>query len=441
MNADSIEDLKEELRNIKQDKKLDNLKSLIQDQSSIANLIRSESSDIKDILKFSVEKSNDNRKETKTTKEMINALARLNSISSLLLKENDKTKSTVRQLPDEIRGIVQDEIVSVKSLLEDQNVAVASALRSAISRQNDREAKKIERTSDTDIVVLKALSKLNNIAGILLKEQEKTEQQTSSALKALPALAKFIQAETTDIKELIEENEDDADRDEDLEELKDAVSQSLANDKLITRAIIKLNDITQLLLRDVNFTTSAITNKLPLALTSLITHETGKIRKMIDLQNDAIVDILKESDNLARAEKVIQEAQNIKKNLNGESIFGSEEKPVKESDRLLELIGPFLAGNQDEEITAKSTRADKLVEILGPLLKKNDKVEENLEEEVDEIDNETEEVLRAQLAGQKSIVQALLKLTNITRTLLNEKEGKSSNLGLLNLFLKGLLGL
>ena len=423
---ESIEDLREELRELKEEKKFDNLKSFIQDQSSIANLIKSETSDIKDFLAVTTKNRAKDAKDTKTTKEMINALARLNSISSLLLKENDKTKSTVRELPDEIRGIVQDEVVSVKKLLEDQNIAVASALRSAIVRQADREDRRVESSSETDVVILKALAKLNNIAGILLKEQEKTEEKTTSALKALPALAKFIQAETTDIKDLIVENEDDFNRNDDLEELKDAVSQSLANDKLITRAIIKLNDITQLLLRDVNFTTSAITNKLPEALTALITHETGKIRKMIDLQNDAIVDILKESDNLARAEKVIQEAQKIKKNLGGENILDLfEEKPVRKSDKLLELIGPFLSDDESEEVVSKSSRADKLVEILGPLLKNNQNIEEDLEEEVKEIDNETETVLKAQLAGQKSIVQALLKLTNITRTLLDEKENES----------------
>jgi len=423
---DNIENLRKELRTLKEDKKIDNLKSFIQDQSSIANLIKSETSDIKDILQVTSRKRDREVKETKSTKEMINALARLNSISSLLLQENDRTKSTVRQLPDEIRGIVQDEIVSVKELLEDQNIAVASALRSAIIRQEDREERKIEGNTETDVVVLKALAKLNNIAGILLREQEKTEKQTSSALKALPALAKFIQAETSDIKDLIVDNEEDIARNEDLEELKDAVSQSLANDKLITRAIIKLNDITQLLLRDVNFTTSAVTNKLPEALTALITHETGKIRKMIDLQNDAIVDILKESDNLARAEKVIQEAQKIKKNLLGADVLRiEEEKPIRESDKLLELIGPFLDDDQDKETISKSSRADKLVEILGPLLKKDRNVEESLEEEVKEIDNETEDVLKAQLAGQKSIVKALLKLTNITRTLLDERDGSN----------------
>ena len=45
---------------------------------------------------------------------------------------------------------------------------------------------------------------------MLLKEQEKTEQQTNSALKALPALAKFIQAETSDIKELLQEQTGDS---------------------------------------------------------------------------------------------------------------------------------------------------------------------------------------------------------------------------------------
>merc|ERR1711976_127773 len=122
---ESIEDLREELRELKEEKKFDNLKSFIQDQSSIANLIKSETSDIKDFLAATTKSRGKDAKDTKTTKEMINALARLNSISSLLLKENDKTKSTVRELPDEIRGIVQDEVVSVKKLLEDQNIAVA----------------------------------------------------------------------------------------------------------------------------------------------------------------------------------------------------------------------------------------------------------------------------------------------------------------------------
>ena len=54
------------------------------------------------------------------------------------------------------------------------------------------------------------LNHLSRISGVLLKEQEKTERQTNSALKALPALAKFIQAETSDIKELLQEKTGDS---------------------------------------------------------------------------------------------------------------------------------------------------------------------------------------------------------------------------------------
>merc|ERR1712106_768229 len=359
---------------------------------------------------------------SKPTREMIKALARLNSISSLLLKDNDKTKDTVRQLPDEIRNIVQSEIVELKDLLEDQNIAVASALRSAIKSENRNERK--IGNSQTEVIILKALAKLNKISGVLLKEQEKTEQQTSSALKALPALAKFIQSETSDIKDLIEDQADNTNN-EDLDELKDAIGQSLANDKLITRAIIKLNDITQLLLKDVNFTTTAITNKLPEALTALITSETGKIRKMIDLQNDAIVDILKESDNLARAERVIQEAQKIKQTLAGGDPDTSEERRyISESDRILEVLAPLISKSGKSSLTGDGSRADKLIDILTPILNK-----ETETKEVEEKQNETEAVLKAQLTGQKSIVQALLKLTNITRTLLEDKDKEKSRRG------------
>jgi len=407
----------ERIRDLKEERRFDDLKSFIQDQSSISNLIKSETSGLRDLLE-----SRDIPRETsntKPTRDMIKALARLNSISSLLLKDNVKTKNTVRQLPDEIRNIVQSEIVELKDLLEDQNIAVASALKSAIRSENRSERK--VGNSQTEVVILKALAKLNKISGVLLKEQEKTEQQTSSALKALPALAKFIQAETSDIKDLIEEQADST-KNEDFDELKDAISQSLANDKLITRAIIKLNDITQLLLKDVNFTTSAITNKLPEALTALITSETGKIRKMIDLQNDAIVDILKESDNLARAERVIQEAQKIKQTLAGRDPDTSEERRfISESDRILEVIAPLISKNGKSSFNGDGSRADKLIDILTPILNKQTQTKE-----AEEKQNETEAVLKAQLTGQKSIVQALLKLTNITRTLLEDKDKEKS---------------
>jgi len=409
------DDDKERIRELQEDKRFADLKAFIQDQSSISNLIKSETSGLRDL----VEARTSERSGSKTNRDMIKALARLNSISSLLIKDNDKTKNTVRQLPDEIRNIVQSEIFELKDLLEDQNIAVASALRSAIKSQDRQERK--SGTSDTEVVILKALAKLNKISGVLLKEQEKTEQQTSSALKALPALAKFIQAETSDIKDLIDEQADST-TSGDLDELKDAIGQSLANDKLITRAIIKLNDITQLLLKDVNFTTSAITNKLPEALTALITSETGKIRKMIDLQNDAIVDILKESDNLARAERVIQEAQKIKQNLAGGAPDTSEERRfISESDRILDVLSPLISKNGRSFTTGSGSRADKLIEILTPILNK-----ESETKEVEEKQSETEAVLKAQLTGQKSIVQALLKLTNITRTLLEDKDKEKS---------------
>ena len=135
----------------------------------------------------------------------------------------------LRQLPAEIRDIVQSEIVGVKELLEDQNIAVASALRSAIRNQDRTDQHRTLGNSETDVVILKALSKLNTISGALLREQEKTEEQTASALKALPALARFIQEETSEIKDLLEAQSEPGARD--LEQLRSAVSQSLANDQ------------------------------------------------------------------------------------------------------------------------------------------------------------------------------------------------------------------
>ena len=173
-----------------------------------------------------------------------------------------------------------------------------------------------------------------------------------------------------------------------LEELRQAVGQSLSNDKLITRAIIKLNDITQLLLRDVNFTTVAVTNKLPQALTALITSETGKIRKMIDVQNDTIVDILEESDNLARAERVIKEAQKIKLSLaGGEKDLVEGVQDLTESDKLLALLRPLLSKDSkltESTPTAEEDRTLKLIEILEPILKKEiEREEEDVKETVE----------------------------------------------------------
>ena len=418
----SIEE--ERLRDLKEEQRFNDLKAFIKDQSSISSLIKSETAEIRDLFKSRtrdpVSSSEESQgSEKKSTREMIKALSKLNSISSLLLRDNESTKNRVRELPDEIRGIVKTEVEELKDLLEDQNSAVSGALRSAL--RNEERGGRENGQSETDIVILKALAKLNKISGVLLKEQEKTERQTNSALKALPALAKFIQAETSDIKDLLVEQVGHDGQEQELEDLRGAVAQSLSNDKLITRAIIKLNDITQLLLRDVNFTTVAVTNKLPQAITALITSETSKIRKMIDVQNDAIVDILEESDNLARAERVIQEAQKIKQSIaKGESSSAlTVAKDAPESDKLLALLRPLLPRDSQLAKSAdpEEDRTLKLIEILEPILKKE--IEEEEEEVVEE---QPSALLETQLAGQKSIVKALLKLTNITRTLLDDKQ-------------------
>merc|ERR1712226_855171 len=132
----------------------------------------------------------------------------------------------------------------------------------------------------------------------------------------------------------------------------------------------------------------------------------------IDVQNDAIVDILEESDNLARAERVIQEAQKIKTSIAGEDFSGlsASGENIPESDRLLAVLRPLISG--DSSLTSSSSpeldRTQKLINILEPLLKKE-------EEEIEEEEEEEEEAkvpsaaVETQLAGQKSIVQALLK--------------------------------
>ena len=279
---------------------------------------------------------------------------------------------------------------------------------------------------DTELVILRALAKLNKISGVLLKEQAENDRQSGAALKALPAIAKFIQTETGEIKELIADQSSSED-DQETKELRESVKKSLANDRLITKAIIKLNDITQLLLRDVNFTTSAVTSTLPEALTKLIRTETKKIRKMIDTQNTAIVDILQESENLARAEKVIKEAQNIKKTFlrddNKNEVEGSS------SNILVKSLGPILnkLGDNSEEAGGRTSRKQQLIEILTPLLSKKD--DQDIEEDYDEEDNskESDGALKAQLTGQKSIIKALIKLTNITRTLLEKQESEEES--------------
>jgi len=426
----------DEIKNLKEDQRFSELKNLIQNQNSLSSLIKSETSSLRDLLK---DQNNDNSlsgargtvnkiskllgleprekgKKKPSELEMLKALAKLNDISSLLLRENDQTRSQVREIPAEIRVILDTEMNDLREILETQNQNVGRQLDKVLRFGESQSS----IGSDTEIVILRALAKLNEISGVLLKEQEKNEKQTDKALKALPALAQFIQAETAEIKELISiQGEDNEEENQELEDLKKSVRQSLANDKLITRAIIKLNDITQLLLKDVNFTTTAVTNKLPAALTALITSETTKIKDMIDNQNVAIVEFLKESKNLQEAERVIEGAEDIKKSLSE----GEDGQPKSLKEKFLEVLAPIFktsSAENKERIQKEEDEVDELIAALGPLIQERNQAlkleESNLEKE------ENNEIVQAQVEGQKSIVQALLKLTNITRTLLEEKE-------------------
>ena len=53
------------------------------------------------------------------------------------------------------------QVEELKELLEDQNSSVASALRSALRNEELRGGRDGAAQSETDIVILKALSKLN----------------------------------------------------------------------------------------------------------------------------------------------------------------------------------------------------------------------------------------------------------------------------------------
>jgi len=413
----------EEIKEFKEDQRFNELRSLIQNQNSLSSLIKTETSSLRDLLKNREE--GDLKEEPKsslsksTNKNMLQALEKLNSISSLLLRDNGETRSTVREIPAEIRNILNSEMTDLRDILDSQNQNVAQQLEKVLRFDESRSS----IGSDTEVVILRALAKLNQISGLLLKEQEKTEKQTDKALRALPALAQFIQAETAEIKDLIasqETNNNDEEAQRQLLQLRQSVSQSLSNDKLITRAIIKLNDITQLLLKDVNYTTTAVTNKLPAALTALITSETSQIRDMLDTQNLAIVEILKESKSLEQAEKALEEVTP------SESDRSSPSKSLKQ--KFLEVLSPIFkqsGTDNKQKILQDEDEIDSLIRRLEPLIeerereREDDAVRENAEQ-----DTTNSAVESAALEGQKSIVQALLKLTNITRTLLEDKENE-----------------
>ena len=157
---------------------------------------------------------------------------------------------------------------------------------------------------------------------------------------------------------------------------------------------------------------------------------------MIDTQNGAIVEILKESENLARAERVINEAENIKKALKGEKIEAGPDNVQAKSlkEKFFEVLSPIFdksestpASVKDSEESKENSEIDELLTALVPLIEQRNK--ELSTEDKDDLKELAEEeqsaALKAQIDGQKSIVQALLKLTNITRTLLEEKEEES----------------
>jgi hypothetical protein len=231
-----------------------------------------------------------------------------------------------------------------------------------------------------------------------------------------------------------------------------------------------------------------VTNKLPAALTALITSETSKIKDMIENQNAALIGIIKESESLSKAEEVILEAKKIKDSLSSESTRNSnlaQEKilevvaPLLNSTEIreelsnktaiLDFLAPLLASLKKEDVTEKppekianKTIEQKVLEAVIPFLQDEEQdanqkrnilklvsslvssTEKSLEISEVNVRNETfrsekenrpgnktedvekEELLKAQLSGQKSIVQALLKLTNITKTLLEEKEASKN---------------
>jgi hypothetical protein len=172
----------------------------------------------------------------------------------------------LKKIPNEIRRIVKLETQDLKKLIQSQNLDIQDQLQAQQEKQKISVEKRAT-SAKSEGVILKALAKLNKIAGVLLKDKQERDSQEDTALAALPKLAKFIKAETTDIRDLLKEQ---AESTGDTDELKQSVSQSLANDKLIIKAIVTLNDITQNLLKDVNFTTSTVTSALPEALASLI---------------------------------------------------------------------------------------------------------------------------------------------------------------------------
>ena len=137
---------------------------------------------------------------------------------------------------------------------------------------------------------------------------------------------------------------------------------------------------------------------------------------MLNLFNSGI---LREEENLAKAEKINEENKNIEKALKD----GVDPKAAKSlKDRFLEVLAPIIEKKSDQvESRTDDEQIDSLLLALTPLLDERRRQEEEEEVKEEKEEEDTTE-LKAELNGQKSIVQALLRLTNITKTLLEEKE-------------------
>ena len=149
-------------------------------------------------------------------------------------------------------------------------------------------------------------------------------------------------------------------------------------------------------MQNVNFTTDKLSNDLPGVLTDLIIAETSKIKDMIDEQNRNFIKIITKLQSNNDSNSLKQEFFNVLK--------------------------PFL-NSTTTEIKVRSDEK-KLQTILKALTLI---INENQEEKQTENENKYE-IMRSDLSieSQKSIYGALLKLTNITKSLVEEKEKEAA---------------
>ena len=103
------------------DERFERVKNLLRSQNSVSDVIKSETSSLRDLLKSTQSSVKKNEiKSKKATRNMIEALAKLNSISAILLRDNERTKSSVRELPDSVRSIIRNEMSELREILDEQ---------------------------------------------------------------------------------------------------------------------------------------------------------------------------------------------------------------------------------------------------------------------------------------------------------------------------------